>query len=60
MRFLVRIFQAILVIIGIGVLHYTLPQNDVVRINDTYEKRIDFALRRFDASACKFDVSNLK
>ncbi|MGB0832097.1 MAG: DUF1523 family protein, partial [Paracoccaceae bacterium] len=39
MRFLVRIFQAILVIIGIGVLHYTLPQNDVVRINDTYEKR---------------------
>ena len=28
--------------IGIGVLHYTLPQNDVVRINDTYEKRIDF------------------
>ena len=42
MRFLVRIFQAILVMIGIGVLHYTLPQNDVVRINDTYEKRIDF------------------
>lgn len=22
--------------------HYTLPQNDVVRITDTYEKRIDF------------------
>lgn len=42
MRFLVRSFQAILVMIGIGVLHYTLPQNDVVRINDTYEKRIDF------------------
>ena len=42
MRFLVRSFQAILVMIGIWVLHYTLPQNDVVRINDTYEKRIDF------------------
>ena len=24
-----------------AVLHYTLPQNDVVRITDTYEKRID-------------------
>ena len=23
-------------------LHYTLPQHDVARINDTYEKRIDF------------------
>lgn len=42
MRFLVRSFQAIVLMIGIGVLHYALPQNDVVRINDTYEKRIDF------------------
>lgn len=42
MRFLVRSFQAILVMICIGVLHYSLPQNDVVRINHTYEKRIDF------------------
>ena len=25
-----------------AVLHYTLPQNDVVRITDTYEKRVDF------------------
>ncbi|PRY22496.1 uncharacterized protein DUF1523 [Aliiruegeria haliotis] len=23
-------------------LHYTLPQNDIVRITDTYEKRVDF------------------
>jgi len=25
-----------------GFLHYTLPQKDIVRITDTYEKRIDF------------------
>ncbi|GAA6164388.1 DUF1523 family protein [Pelagimonas sp. KU-00592-HH] len=25
-----------------GFFHYTLPQNDIVRIADTYEKRIDF------------------
>lgn len=25
-----------------GFFHYTLPQNDVARITDTYEKRIDF------------------
>lgn len=24
------------------VLHYTLPQHDIVRISDTYEKRVDF------------------
>lgn len=25
-----------------GFLHYTLPQHDVVRVTDTYEKRVDF------------------
>ena len=25
-----------------ALLHYTLPQNDVVRITDTYERRVDF------------------
>ncbi len=25
-----------------GFLHYTLPQTDIVRITDTYEKRVDF------------------
>ncbi len=25
-----------------GFLHYTLPQHDIVRITDTYEKRVDF------------------
>ena len=26
----------------VTVLHYTLPQHDIVRISDTYEKRVDF------------------
>ena len=42
MRFMIRSLQAILVMMVIVVLHYALPQNDIVRINDTYEKRIDF------------------
>ena len=25
-----------------GFLHYTLPQHDIVRVSDTYEKRVDF------------------
>jgi hypothetical protein len=28
-------------------LHYTLPQIDIVRITDTYEKRIDFGMNAF-------------
>ncbi|SFD68282.1 DUF1523 family protein [Roseivivax sediminis] len=30
----------------LGFLHYTLPQNDVARITDTYEKRVDFGANR--------------
>ena len=26
----------------VAIYHYTLPQHDVVRIADTYEKRVDF------------------
>lgn len=34
--------------VALAVLHYTLPQNDVVRVTDTYEKREDFGrLNRF-------------
>lgn len=29
-------------LVVVAFLHYTLPQNDVVRITDTYEKRVDF------------------
>lgn len=39
-----------------AVFHYTLPQNDIVRVTDTYEKRIDFGENSiFWASA---DVGN--
>lgn len=31
----------ILAIVG-AFLHYTLPRNDIIRITDTYEKRVDF------------------
>jgi hypothetical protein len=34
--------RTLLLILFIGFLHYTLPQQDIVRITDTYEKRIDF------------------
>ncbi len=36
------IFILLVAIIGLGTVHYTLPQWDVVRITDTYEKRVDF------------------
>ena len=29
-------------VLVVAVFHYTLPQKDIVRITDTYEKRIDF------------------
>lgn len=32
----------LLALLVFGFLHYTLPQHDIVRIADTYEKRIDF------------------
>ena len=35
------IFWAVFWVFTLGFLHYTLPQFDVVRIADTYEKRID-------------------
>lgn len=38
-RWIIRLVLALLVL---GFLHYTLPQHDIVRITNTYEKRIDF------------------
>ncbi|MCW9043753.1 MAG: DUF1523 family protein [Pseudopelagicola sp.] len=35
-------FWAVFWIIVAGFFHYTLPQTDIARITDTYEKRIDF------------------
>jgi hypothetical protein len=38
-KWAIRLVLALLVL---GFLHYTLPQHDIVRITNTYEKRIDF------------------
>lgn len=36
------VFWTVIVLCIAGFLHYTLPQTDIARITDTYEKRIDF------------------
>ena len=36
------VFKCFFWLIIAGFLHYTLPQHDIVRISDTYEKRVDF------------------
>ncbi|MCR9113182.1 MAG: DUF1523 family protein [Rhodobacteraceae bacterium] len=36
------VFWTVIVLCVAGFLHYTLPQTDIARITDTYEKRIDF------------------
>mgnify|MGYP001564644616 FL=1 len=35
-------FRILLTLLVCGIFHYTLPQHDVVRITDTYEKRVDY------------------
>lgn len=42
MRYLKWAIRIIFVLFIVGLLHYTLPQQDIARITDTYEKRIDF------------------
>ena len=42
MRYFKWILRIVLVTVVFGFLHYTLPQQDIARITDTYEKRIDF------------------
>ncbi|SLN56309.1 hypothetical protein PEL8287_03023 [Roseovarius litorisediminis] len=36
------VFRVLVWVVVAGFLHYTLPQHDVARITDTYEKRVDF------------------
>lgn len=36
--------RLVLLLLVAAFLHYTLPQHDIARINDTYEKRIDFGV----------------
>ncbi|WP_407491686.1 DUF1523 family protein [Pseudooceanicola sp. MF1-13] len=35
-------FWGIIALIVVAFFHYTLPQHDIVRVSDTYEKRVDF------------------
>ncbi|KCV81392.1 hypothetical protein ATO10_12324 [Actibacterium atlanticum] len=42
MRYVKGTLIALIALLAIAFFHYTLPQRDVVRISDTYEKRIDF------------------
>ncbi|KAA2313438.1 DUF1523 family protein [Pseudooceanicola sediminis] len=42
MRYLKWAFWGIIAIIAAAFFHYTLPQHDIVRITDTFEKRVDF------------------
>ncbi len=42
MRYVKWTFWALLALLVFAFFHYTLPQRDIVRIADTYEKRIDF------------------
>lgn len=41
MRYVKWTLSILLVLLAVAFLHYTLPQHDVVRIADTYEKRVD-------------------
>ena len=47
MRFLIRSAVAILVLLVLSVLHYTLPQHDIVRVVGTENRRIDFGENSF-------------
>ena len=47
MRYLKWILRVILLMLAFGFLHYTLPQHDIVRVTNTYEKRIDFGSSGF-------------
>ena len=42
MRYIIWTVRIILLVMLAGLLHYTLPQRDIVRVVDTYEERHDF------------------
>ena len=47
MRYVKPALVALFWIVVLAFLHYTLPQNDLARITDTYEKRVDFGANRW-------------
>ncbi|WP_375688161.1 DUF1523 family protein [Pseudooceanicola sp. LIPI14-2-Ac024] len=42
MRYVKWTFWGLFWLLVLGFLHYTLPQHDIARVTDTYERRIDF------------------
>jgi len=47
MRYFGWILRAVFLTLIALFLHYTLPQHDIVRITNTYEKRVDFGTYGF-------------
>ncbi len=47
MRYVKWVLVALFWLVVAAMLHYTLPQNDIARITDTYEKRVDFGAGRW-------------
>lgn len=60
-RWIKWIFMIVIVALGVAFLHYTLPQRDIVRINDTEIIRKDFSgwTRMFYAQADSGDTENV-
>ena len=60
MRYLKWILRVILLMLIFAFLHYTLPQHDIVRVTNTYEKRIDLGSNGlFWASGTHYVAGNL-
>ena len=51
MRYLKWIIRVLGLMVTLMFLHYTLPQHDIVRVTNTYEKRVDFGSYGFFWSA---------
>ena len=47
MQYLKWFLRILFLTLAFAFLHYTLPQHDIVRITNTYEKRIDFGSKNF-------------
>ncbi|MEL6168295.1 MAG: DUF1523 family protein [Pseudomonadota bacterium] len=47
MRYVKWTFWGLVLLVIVSVFHYSTPRREVVRINDTYERRVDFGMNRF-------------
>ena len=60
MRYIRWVIGIIFLSLSTALLHYTLPQTDIVRVTNTYEKRIDFrSTELFWADGARDDSGNL-